>query len=176
MPDMSLAMARKERERRYISEYLLKTWPEGGYQLNVELGPIPKEYIDRYGLGKAAAIFRPTRPRVDAVRWSKDEYILIEAKIRDIKAGIGDLTYYLAMAKQAPDLPFYDGQPIKLRMVVPWMLDSIRERAGAVGIEVDVFWVEWIDDYIKERQHYFTAEYRNARAEKMRLREILGVD
>ena len=82
-------MARKERERRFISEYMLQAWPEGGYQLNVELGPIPQEYVDRLGLGKAAALFRPTRPRVDAVRWQPDKYILIEAKIRDIKAGIG---------------------------------------------------------------------------------------
>ena len=57
---------RKERERRFISEYMLQAWPEGGYQLNVELGPIPQEYVDRLGLGKAAALFRPTRPRVDA--------------------------------------------------------------------------------------------------------------
>ncbi|GAI43801.1 unnamed protein product, partial [marine sediment metagenome] len=88
------SLARKERERRYISEYMVHQWPEGGWQLNVELGPIPQEYVDRYGLGKAAAIFRPTRPRVDAVKWTKDKYYLIEAKIRDIKAGIGDLSYY----------------------------------------------------------------------------------
>jgi len=39
-----------------------------------------------------------------------------------------------------------------------------------------VFWSDWIGEYVKERQHYFTAEYRAERAEKMRLREILGVD
>jgi len=169
-------MARKERERRYISEYMLHAFPEGGWQLNVELGPIPQEYVDRYGLGKAAALFRPTRPRVDAVRWTPSAYYIIEAKIRDIKAGIGDLTYYKGMAGQTLDLPFYDGQPIICRLVVPWMLDWIKPAAAAAGVEVIVFWVEWIADYVKERQHYFTAEYRAERAEKMRTREILGVD
>ena len=169
-------MPRKERERRYISEYLLKAFPEGGYQLNVELGPIPKEYVDRLGLGKAAALFRPTRPRVDAVVWRPAKYILIEAKIRDIKAGIGDLSYYKGMAERAPDLPFYDGQPIVLRLVVPWMLDWVQIAAEAAKVEVVVFFTEWIADYVKERQHYFTAEYREARAQKMKLREILGVD
>jgi len=38
---------RQERERRYISEYMMTTWPEGNWQLNVELGPIPQEYVDR---------------------------------------------------------------------------------------------------------------------------------
>jgi len=169
-------LARKERERKYISEYLLKTWPKGGWQLNVELGPIPQEYVDRYGLGKAAAIFRPTRPRVDAVRWTTDKYYLIEAKIRDIKAGIGDLSYYRGMADNTPDLPFYDGQSIVCRLVIPWMLDWLRTAAKAAKIEVIVFWSDWIDEYVKERQHYFTAEYRAAREEKMKLREILGVD
>ena len=169
-------MPRKERERRYISEYMLKTWPQGGWQLNVELGPIPQEYVDRYGMGKAAALFRPTRPRVDAVRWQDDKYYLIEAKIRAIKDGIGDLSYYRGMAERAPDLPFYDGQPIVCRLIVPWMIEWIRVAADAAQVEVVVFWAEWIDDYVKERQHYFTAEYREARKEKMELRKILGVD
>ena len=169
-------MARKERERRFISEYMLTTWPKGGYQVNVELGPIPQEYVDRYGLGKAAALFRPTRPRVDAVKWTDKAYYLIEAKIRDIKAGIGDLSYYKGMAKRTLDLPFYDGQPIICRLVVPYMIDWIKVAADEAEVEVVVFWADWIAEYVKERQHYFTAEYRAARAELMRLRKILGVD
>lgn len=169
-------MPRKERERRYISEYMLKTFPEGGWQLNVELGPIPSDYIDRYGLGKAAALFRPTRPRVDAVKWTSEAYYLIEAKIRDIKAGIGDLSYYRGMAELSPDLPFYDGQPIVCRLVVPWMIEWIQTAAWAAKVEIRIFTADWIADYVKERQHYFTAEYREARAEKLKLREILGVD
>jgi len=169
-------MARKERERRYISEYMIHEWPQGGWQMNVELGPIPQEYVDRLGLGKAAALFRPTRPRVDAVKWTKERYYLIEAKIRDIKAGIGDLSYYKGMIPRTPDLPFYDGQPVIYRLVVPWMIEWIQVAADAAGVEVVVFKQPWIDEYVKERQHYFTAEYRAERAEKMRLREILGVE
>jgi len=169
-------MPRKERERRYISEYMFKEWPEGDWQLNVELGPIPQEYVDRYGLGKAAAMFRPTRPRVDAVKWTPSTYYLIEAKIRDIKAGIGDLSYYSGMVPRTPDLPFYNGQELVYRLVVPWMIDWIKVAADAAHVEVMVFWSDWIADYVKERQHYFTAEYKAERAEKMRLREILGVD
>ena len=169
-------MARKERERRYISEYMRFQWPEGNWQLNVELGPIPQEYVDRYGLGKAAAMFRPTRPRVDAVKWTPSTYYLIEAKIRDIKAGIGDLSYYRDMIPSTPDLPFYDGQPIIYRLVVPWMIDWIVSAAQAAQVDVVVFMQDWIGEYVRERQHYFTAEYRAERAEKMRLREILGVD
>ena len=169
-------MPRKERERRYISEYMRDAFPEGNWQLNVELGPIPQEYVTRYGLERAAAMFRPTRPRVDAVKWTADKYYLIEAKIRDIKAGIGDLMYYKAQAALAPDLPYYDNQVIVTRLVIPWMIDWMRAAADAAEIDVVVFEAECIADYVRERQHYFTAEYRAERAERMSLREILGVD
>lgn len=169
-------MPRQERERRYIAEYMKQTFPEGDWQLNVELGPIPQEYVQRYGIPRAAALFRPTRPRVDAVKWLPDKYYIIEAKIRDIKAGIGDLTYYRTMAVQSPDLPYHDDQPIICRLVVPWSLDWLTPIAQGSGIEIAVFSPPWIADYVKERQHYFTAEYRDERAEKMRLRKILGVE
>jgi len=169
-------MPRQERERRYIAEYMRETWPEGNWQLNVELGAIPQEYVDRLGLGKAAALFRPTRPRVDAIKWTPSHYYIIEAKIRDIKAGIGDLTYYRGMIPTTPDLPYYNGQPITYHLVIPWMIDWMKAAADAAQVEVEVFHADWIDDYVKERQHYFTAEYRAERAEKMRLRKILDVD
>ena len=169
-------MPRKERERRYISEYMLKEWPDADWQLNVELGPIPQEYVTRMGLAKAAALFRPTRPRVDAVKWTPSAYYLIEAKIRAIKDGIGDLMYYRDRVHETPDLPFYDGQEVVCRLVVPWMLGWIQSAADSAGVEVVVHMEPWIEDYVKERQHYFTAEYKAERAEKMRLRNILGVD
>lgn len=169
-------MARQPRERRFIAQYMMETWPDGDWQLNVELGPIPAEYVTRYGLERAAALFRPTRPRVDAVKWTDDSYYLIEAKIRDIKAGIGDLTYYRSVLSVTPDLPFYRGQKIISRLVVPWMLDWLSPVADAAGIEVVVAMYDWIQEYVRERQHYFTAEYREQREETMRLRQILGVE
>ena len=169
-------MERQERERRYISEYMLATWPEGGWQLNVPLGPIPEYLIKGHGLAMATAIYRPTRPRVDAVKWTPDTYYLIEAKVREIKAGIGDLVFYRGMATQGPDLPNYDGQKISFRLVVPWSIDWIAQAAAAQDIEMVVFSQPWIEDYVRGRQHYFTAEYRDERAEKMRLRRALGVD
>ena len=169
-------MPRKERERRYISEYMLATWPAGGYQINVQLGPIPQGLIDRHGPAMAARIFRPTRPRVDAVMATADAYYLIEAKVRDIKNGIGDLTFYRGLASSTLDLPGYVGQPIVTRLVVPWMIDWVQVAADANQIEVVIFEQEWISAYITELRDYFTAEYRQARAEKMQLRRILGVD
>jgi len=169
-------VSRRERERRYISEYMLETYPEGNYQLNVPLGPIPPEMVNQYGIAKAAAMFRPTRLRVDAVASTSSYYVLIEAKLRSFKDGIGDLLTYSPLAPQTPDLPLYRGQQFKLRLVVPYDLPWLRDITGANNIEYAIFNQPWIAEYARERLNYFTAEYRNARAEKLRLREILGVD
>ncbi len=169
-------MPRQERERRYIAEYLKTQYPRGNWQLNVELGAIPADYVQRYGQTRAAALFRPTRPRVDAVIWEPGAYILVEAKLRDIKAGIGDLLYYKGVLGDTPDLPSYEGQPYKFRVVVPWNVEWINQVALAAGVEVVVYMTDWIEAYVAERQNYFTAEYRAKRAELMRMREILGVD
>lgn len=169
-------MGRKERERLYISEYCIETWPEGDFLLNVCLGPIPDYLLEAHGPAKAAAIYRPTRPRVDAVKWDKDHYYLIEAKVREIKTGIGDLAFYRGLIPSTKDLPYYDGQAFIYRLVVPWTLDWVTAAANQNGIEVVVYQRAWIEDYVKERQNYFTREYREARAEKMRLQKALGVD
>jgi len=169
-------MARKERERRYISQYMKDTFPDMNWQINVELGRIPQEYVQRYGIARAAALFRPTRPRVDAVRWQPDKYYLIEAKLRDMKSGIGDLLYYKSVIPSTPDLPFYDGQPIVARLVIPFELEWLKPIADEAGIEVVVKHYDFVDEYVRDRQHYFTSEYRAERAEKMRLRQILDVE
>jgi len=169
-------MARQERERRYIAEYMKDHWPEGNWALNIPLGPIPEYLTREHGMVKAARYFRPTRPRVDAIHWTPETYTLIEAKVREAKQGIGDLIFYRGLAKETVDLPFYEGQQIQSLLIVPWAIDWIIDSGRQNDIEVDVYWQDWIQDYAEERKHYFTAEYRAARAEKKRLREILGVD
>ena len=169
-------MARQERERRYIAEYCADNFPDGNYMLNVELGPIPQGMVDRYGYGMASRLFRPTRLRIDAVAWYPDKYLLIEAKLRNMKDGIGDLLIYQRLAPQTQDLPFYDGQPFVPVLVIPYDLQWLRDITNATDIEYAIQWYDWVGDYARERQNYFTAEYRVKRNETMRLRKLLGVE
>ena len=169
-------MATKEQERRYIVEYLLHRWPEGGWILNVPLGAIPDYLVQHHGLAKAAAYYRPTRPRVDAIMPTKSKYYLIETKVREPKQGIGDLAFYRGLIPTTPDLPYYTGQEIIYLCVVPWMISWVEEAGKAMDIEVDIYHRAWIDEYIQGRQHYYSAEYREARDKKLALRVKLGVD
>lgn len=169
-------MGHQDRERRYIADYMLQEFPQGGWTLNVPLGEVPEEIVARYGPVRGAALFRPSRPRVDAVASLPDRYLLLEAKVREPKAAIGELLLYRDLAAMTMDLPGYRGQPIALRLVVPWLLDWVREVARNHALEVAVYLPAWIEDYIRERQEYFTAAYRQRREEKKRLRELYGVE
>ena len=169
-------MPREERERRYIRDYLLKFYPGGGWVTNVPLGPIPQEIIARYGLQAGAKLFQPSRPRIDAVLLAANRYFLIEAKIREAKAAIGDLLVYRALAEKTPDLPLYDGQVLAMRLVVPWALDWVKLAAQEHGMDLVEFLPAWVEDYVRMRQDYFTKEWRMKREEIIRLREVLGVE
>lgn len=169
-------MPREERERRFVNDYLLTHFPRGGWYINVPLGPVPDEIVAQHGLAKGSKLFQPSRPRIDAVIPTKDEYWLIEAKIREAKAAIGDLLVYHELAKRTPDLPGYTEQPFRLRLVVPWALDWIKLEALAHSMELVVFLPAWVEDYVRDRQLYFTRSYRIARDEKMRNRRILGLE
>ena len=169
-------MAREERERRYIAEWLLGNYPQGNYMTNVPLGPIPEEIIARHGLQAGARLFNPSRLRVDGVVWLPNLYLLVEAKIREPAHAIGQLLLYKALAEKTPDLPAYEGQPFRLTLVVPWSLDWIRQAAQAHDMDLQLFLPAWVEDYVRERQEYFTRAYRLSRDEKMRLRRTFGLE
>jgi len=155
---------------------MLATFPDGDWELNVPLGDVPLELIQQEGLTKAARLYRPQRRRVDAVAWRADAYYLIETKIRDPFEGIGRLQTYAREAARTPDLPGFDGQPIIPRLVVPFVIQRDQMASDEAGIELVEFFQDWIGDYLIERQQYFTAAFRIARADKMRMRELLNLE
>ena len=167
---------RAERERRYIAEFMVETFRPDQYMLNVPLGSIPDELVELHGITEAAAIFRPSRRRIDAVAWTMHRYMLIEAKIRDPLEGLGRLNTYYTLAKRTLDLPEYHGQELEKWLVVPYSLSWIIQAAHDDDIKLHIFWRDWIADYVKERQLYFTKEYREARDEKQKIRKAFGVE
>jgi len=167
---------RLERERRYVSEYAATQLPPGSYITNVPLGAVPAEITAKYGLEAGRKLFQPSRPRIDLVHWLPNRYYLIECKIREPKMAVGDLLYYLGLAPGTWDLPNYSSQPFFARLVVPWIIPSVRTAAEHYGFEVVVFLPPWVEDYVRERQDYFTRASKVARDEKMRLRKTLGVE
>ena len=164
-----------QREIRLLWEYLKETYPEEAWSTNVELGPLPAEEVAMRGVRQVAARLRPFRRRVDGVHWTKDRYDLIEAKIRDPLPGLGGLVVYEQLAKETPDLIGYTGQPFRKVLVVPFALEWIKTAAVGLGVEVVEFYREWMGEYFREIQNYFTADYRRRRDEVKEQRKLLGL-
>jgi len=167
---------RQERERRFISEYVLQAFPSGDWVLNVPLGTVPTDLVRIRGTLAAAALFRPQRRRVDAVAWTRDVYYIVEAKIRDPFEGLGRLVTYVNEARRTNDLPGYEGQPIIPRLIVPFVIERDQISARELDIELVQFQPPWIAGYVRERQLYFTAEHRQARADRNASRELFGLE
>ena len=169
-------MPRQDREKRFIAEYMVQNFPPGTFALNVPVGPIPRELIQMHGLTQAAALFRPSRRRVDATAWSPDAYYVIEAKIRDPFEGLGRLLIYAFEAVDSLDMPGFEGQPIIPRLVVPFVIERDRLASVRFDIEMVEFRPAWIADYLRERQLYHTASFRAARDDRKQTLKLLGLD
>jgi hypothetical protein len=165
-----------ERERRYGAEYMKKEFPHGNFAMNVPLGKIPQESIDQLGVTEAASVYRPYRPRADAIAWSAGHYILLEFKIVNPAIGIGQLLMYQFLIPVTNDLPYYTGQPLEMRLVTPSAIDWVQTVCFQAGIRLIIEEQSWISEYIDSRQNYFRAPYRAAREEKLRMRRLLGLE
>jgi len=175
---MSSTMPPKIRnpETRLVAEYLQrKVWPSW-YRQRVPLGEALPGAVEEHGLAKALRISRPWRPEVDAVAVEDGRLVVIEAKLLKIVDGLAKLPLYASLVPLTPELREHHQLPIVKRLVAPWTSRTMEAMASSAGVEVVVYAPEWIADYMRDVQNYWTAEYRQAREERRRVREALGVE
>jgi hypothetical protein len=163
-------------ERRYIAEYCAERWPEGGYQLNYPLGPIPRAEVATIGYDAAARLYRPYRPEVDAVKFYTDGLVLIESKVMKHWHVLGQLLLYQHLIPYTQELRPYWSLPVTARIIMPEIPPLIREVAESVGIQVERFVTAQILAQQEKYNKYWTHEYQTARQEKMAIRKALGVE
>jgi len=146
-------MSRKpyeQRERRYVQEYVNEKFSDRDFVLyNTPIGPAPEE------LSKAhpeipLEHFRRWRLWADAVLGWKGLLVLVEAKLRNPKVGVGYLLEYAPLVKQTPELRAYVNRPLQLRLVTPRQDPRIIDMAGTHGIIVDIFYKDWVGEYLRE--------------------------
>ena len=164
------------REKRYLEDYLFTKFPHGGYIKNCPLGPIIAEAAAAYPWDKAVGISRPMRPICDAFVYSTEPRLIIEAKIRYPGPAIGQLIRYSNLLPSTPELQPYLDRRVEMRLICPWATPTLEQEANLAGVRIELFMVPWIAEYVSDYHKYWTAEYRDARAAKKRLRELLGVE
>lgn len=158
-----------------MSEYMALNFPNGGYETNYPLGPVSQDLIDAYGPYKAAQLYRPSRPSVDAMVKEKDRLIFYEFKIFQLRKGLGDLTVYMGLVDATPELTAYKAWPREFRLVVPWTPPWLLAAAKQQGIHVERFFPEWVRDYLEEYNLYWTKQGRMKREQRRRVLKEMGI-
>lgn len=169
-----MSAPRRELEPRWVSEYMLKTYPKAEVRLRVPLGPIPKETQQAYGLMKGLRVYRPWRPEVDAAARWMDKTILVEAKIFKYMDGLSKLPVYKSLVPSTPELSVWPKDVI-MELLIPALITWVIAAARDTGVTVVS---DFVPDYIKhawdERDKYWTKEAVQAREDRKRRLEELG--
>jgi hypothetical protein len=140
----------KQRERRYVQEYVNERFPDRDFVIyNVAVGP-PPEALAKAHPEVPLEHFRRWRLYADAVVGWKGLLVLVEAKIRKPKDGVGSLLQYAPLIHQTPELAPYVGRPIQMRLVTPRQDPRVIQFAASHDIIVDIFYKDWVGEYLRQ--------------------------
>lgn len=138
-------------ERRYVQEYVLQAFPGRVWaQWNVPIGPIPETLL-RAHPDISLKTAKPWRSFADALVYDGKKLFLIEAKIHNLKRGVGDLDRYMSIIRETPELQRYKSTPIELRLVIPMDDPTTMAHAQQRQVVVAIYRPQWVIDYLKER-------------------------
>lgn len=178
LPRPGLNMARKSQqvETRMISEYMMQNYAAIPYTLNVALGSLPLDLLEKNGLARTMGIMRPYRPEVDAVAILPRYLLLVEAKVWNIVNGLAKLPMYKSLVATTPELRQYMPREVIMQLVVAWSNPNLERMARDAGVAVKVFCPPWLKEIIDKMHDYWTKEYRELREQKLQMREYFGIE
>ena len=171
-----MAHKTQQRQVRLTAEWMMQRYPQGGYTLNAWLGPSLPGLVEAVGLERALRESAPWRPRVDALAVEAGKVVLVEAEIRQPRNAVGHLLVYRSLVSRTPELAEHQGKPVEMVLLTPWSNGTIDAMSRENGIRVEVYNPPWVADYVAELQVYWTREYQEARAQKLAIRAMLGVE
>jgi len=164
---------RREIEPRWVSWYIKERYPAAEVRLRCPLGPIPAELSELYGPAKAAKVYRPSRPEVDAVVVLPGALVLVEAKIFKYMDGLAKLPVYASLVPKTPELMVFHGRPVLMHLLIPTAIPWVTAAAPGLGVEVYTAAPDWVLQIWEERDKYWQPEARMRRAERKALLEKL---
>ena len=167
---------RENWEQRYVSDYVITTYPRDIHKFRCPLGTVPEMWIREMGLGKALRTYRPYRPECDAAVITADKIVLIEGKLFKVMDGLAKLPIYRSLVQETPEFDEFKTLPVEAVLVTPkepgWSARVAKEN----NITVDIFRPDWIMEYYASQEKYWTAEERWKRVKRKETLEGLGYD
>jgi len=163
-------------ETRLVAEYVKSQYSKFPSITAQPVGVVSQELMAEVGYTKAIRISRPNRPEVDAIVILPNYLVLIEAKVWHIVDGMAKLPLYKSLIPYTPELKEYMPRDVIMELVVPWSNPNLEIMCRDHGIVLKVFTPAWINEVVNRVTNYSTREYRLQRSEKLRNRELLGLE
>jgi len=160
---------RRELEPRWVSWYVAKTYPRAQVRLRCPLGPVPEALKDLHGPGKAAQVYRPWRPEVDALVIDETKIILVEAKIQKYMDGLSKLPVYRDLIPTTPELTEFRHLSVNMILLIPAKVDWVEEAAKKSGVRIVVEAPDFIGEAWEDRDKYWTPEAVRERERRKKL-------
>jgi len=167
---------RREIEPRWVAEFVSKFFPDETVAYRVPLGPIPRHLIEEHGFQKAAGIYYPSRPKVDAVVYGEVELILIEAKLDKYFDGICKLVGYRALLDVTPEMKPHLNKIVRtifLAPIIPYWLEVVARK---LNVEIVDYCPDWVRKIWEERNKYWQPEYVAERERRKQVLRRLGFE
>ena len=161
---------------RLLSEWLLDNYPQGGYRLNVPLGPAPEGILQAFPDGRGLGAARPFRPKADAVLFLPQRLALIEAKDMKWREGIGQLHVYKGLVPRTPELAPFAGRAVELWLLTPWENPVARAAAEELGVRMIVWTPAWIRARVEDLNDYWTRDHRERRERRRNVLRQMGME
>ncbi len=165
---------RRSIEPRWVSWYIKEKYPDAEVRLRCPLGPIPDALKELYGPAKAARVYRPSRPEVDALVILPGALLLIEAKIFKYMDGLAKLPVYGALVRKTPELEIFSNRPVIMHLLIPKAIPWVMAAAPDLGVEVYTAAPDWLMEVWEERDQYWQPGARMRRADRKAILEKLG--
>lgn len=163
-------------ERALIRDYILEKYPDKRVIFGCPLGPAPEKLIATWGAAKALRVARGLRPEVDAVVFEDHTLVLVEAKVTAWMDGLSKLPVYSGLVDTTPELVEYVSWERRMVLCLPYPNESVYESAKVLGVVVDSFTTPEVDEAIRDREKYWTPEWKHRQAEVKRVRALLGLE
>ena len=133
----------ERREFRLLMEWVKKNYPDKPQWFRVRLGPAVFQGEEK--------LYQMLRRWADAVVFTGEKILIIEAKMRPMPEGIAELELYRDLFPQTPEFKMFWKYPVELIYLTTWLDKAIKELCDKKKIKYVVFRPPWAEEYIRQR-------------------------
>jgi hypothetical protein len=135
---------------RLLSEWARAAYPDAEVWMRLRLGRATPLNPDLAGDPGIEGALRAFSRWADAVVVTRDELILVEAKVRSSPNAIGQLMLYRDLVPGTPELAGYLDRPLVLQLLVAVEDPAVTRLCAQAGIRHVVYRPPWLPEYLAQ--------------------------